>query len=51
MAIPKMKIYRLDQNYSPDNDTDLKSVNDDELYPFVEKSLDLGTFEQLVGVT
>lgn len=51
MAIPKMKIYRLDQNYSPDNDTDLKSVNDDELYPFVEKSLDLGTFEELVGVT
>ncbi len=51
MAIPKMKIYRLDQNYSPDNDTDLKSISDDELYPFVEKSLDLGTFEELVGVT
>ena len=51
MAIPKMKIYRLDQNYSPDNDTDLKSVTDDEAYPFVEKSLDLNVFEQLVGVT
>ena len=51
MAIPKMKIYRLDQNYSPDNDTDLKSINDDEAYPFVEKSLDLNSFEQLVGVT
>lgn len=51
MAIPKMKLYRLDQNYSPDNDTDLKAVTDDELYPFVEKALDLGTFEQLVGVT
>lgn len=51
MAIPKMKLYRLEQNYSPDNDTDLKSITDDELYPFVEKSLDLNTFERLIGVT
>jgi len=51
MAIPKMKLYRLDQNYSPDNDTDLKSISDDELYPFVEKVLDLNSFEQLIGVT
>lgn len=51
MAIPKMKIYRLDENYSPDSDTDLKSLNDDEAYPFVEKVLDLNTYEELVGVT
>ena len=51
MAIPKIKLYRLDKSYDPSNDTDIQSVNDDEIYPFAEKSLDLTKFEQLVGVT
>ena len=51
MAIPKIKLYRLDQSYDPSNDTDIQSVNDDEIYPFVEKSLDLTKYEQLVGLT
>lgn len=51
MAIPKIKLYRLDKSYDPSNDTDIQSVNDDEIYPFSEKSVDLTKFEQLVGVT
>lgn len=51
MAIPKLKTYLLEQNYNPDNDTDYKAISNDEAYPYVEKSLDLNIFEQLVGVT
>ena len=50
MAIPKIKLYRLDKNYSPDNDTDIRQSGDDEIYPFAEKSLSLQVYEQLVPV-
>lgn len=51
MGIPKMKLYRLEKGYSPLNDTDLQTIDADEIYPVVEKSVLLDSHEQLVGVT
>ena len=50
MAIPKLKVYRLDSNYSPTNDTDVQSITQDELYPVVEKDLNVFNADELVGV-
>lgn len=51
MAIPKIKLYRLDENYSPESSVDLQAVNADEIYPFVPKDVSLNVYEELVGVT
>jgi hypothetical protein len=45
MSIPKLKVYRLDENYSQLNDTDLCSVSKDELLPFSVKKLNPLTAE------
>lgn len=50
MPIPKIKLYRLDQNYDPTNDNDIKTISDDEIYPVIEKTLSLTQKETLVGV-
>jgi hypothetical protein len=50
MSIPKLKVYRLDENYSQLNDTDICSVSKDELLPFSVKKLNPLTAEEMVGV-
>ena len=50
MSIPKLKVYRLDKEYIQSNDTDIQSVNADELYPVVPKPLDPNYANLLVGV-
>ena len=39
MAIPKLKVYRLDQDYDQINDNDLQYLSDDELLPISENNL------------
>jgi hypothetical protein len=50
MAIPKIKIYRLDNNYSQLEDNDIQSISNDELLPVVPKELNPLNAEEMVGV-
>lgn len=50
MAIPKMKLYRLDESYGSGQASDYAALNDDELLPVVEKEVHLSLYEPLTCV-
>lgn len=47
MAIPKMKLYRLPENYASAQASDYATIADDELLPVVEKEVSLAIYEPL----
>ena len=50
--IPKLKVYRLSQNFDTSNDNDIQYKSHDELMPIVKKNISLrnDVIEELVGV-
>lgn len=50
MATPKLKVYRLDQNYTQTNDNDIQSLSNDELLPVVPKNLNVFNAQEMVGI-
>jgi hypothetical protein len=51
MATPKLKVYKLDKGYTSDNDNDIQTIVNDELYPIVDKSILPEDAYYLQGVT
>lgn len=50
MSVPKLKVYRLDKGYLQSNDTDIQSIDSDEIYPVVSKPLNPDYAKLLIGV-
>lgn len=50
MAIPKLKVYRLSDNYSQLDDNDMQYLSDDEMLPISAKNLNPLTVQEMVGV-
>lgn len=49
-STPRLKAYRLNEEYSQDTDNDIQSMTDDELLPISIKNLSLPDTEMMVGV-
>lgn len=49
-SIPKIKIYRLDEDYVQSNDNDIQSLSNDEMLPISAKDVNPLSAEQMVGV-
>ena len=49
-SIPKIKIYRLDEDYVQSNDNDIQSLSNDEMLPISTKNINPLSAEQMVGV-
>lgn len=50
MSIPKLKVYRLDNNYSQASDNDIQSISNDQMLPIVQKNLNVFDMQEMVGV-
>ena len=50
MSTPKLKVYRLPQDYNSQGANDVQSVTNDELVPIVKKNLDVFKMEECVPV-
>ena len=50
MSTPKLKVYRLPQDYNSQSATDIQSITNDELVPVVKKDLDVFKMEECVPV-
>ena len=50
MSTPKLKVYRLPQDYNSQGANDVQSITNDELVPIVRKDLDVFKMEECVPV-
>lgn len=50
MSTPKLKVYRLAENYSQSTDNDIQTMTNDEYLPVVEKFIEPFRAEPMVGV-
>ena len=50
MSTPKLKVYRLPENYNAASNPDVQSIVNDELVPIVQKDLNVFNMEELVPV-
>lgn len=46
-SVPRLKVYRLDSNYSEETDDDVRSMTNDELLPVVAKNLNPFSSEEM----
>ena len=50
MATPKLKVYRLDKNYTDNQDNDIQSLQNDELLPVIPKNLNVFNTQEMIGI-